>query len=133
MKDQERPRFQLSVRRAFRARHYLTVPGAGEEGVAHAHEYVLELEFAGPTLDEFGYLVDIDDVEARLDDIVAIYGDSLLNDRPEFGDKNPSVERFARVLADRIGEDLEGTVASELTVRVWEDEHAWASYRREIA
>ncbi len=124
--------YELSVARDFVAQHYLTVPDPGPvEGQPHSHQYEVELRFAGPDLNEYGYLVDIDAVEAALDDLTARYRDELLNDLPAF-DGNPSVERFARIFADAVAGRLDAPTPESLTVRIWEDDVAWASYERSL-
>jgi len=125
-------RYRLTVRRGFIAQHFLTVPDPGPEGEVHSHEFTVEVEFAGPELGEYGYLVDIDAVEAALDGLEARYRDALLNDLAEFGDENPSVERFARLFGDRFVERLGDVTPTRLTVRVWEDDLAWASHERSL-
>lgn len=127
--DIDRP-YELAVTREFIAQHFLTVPDPGPEGEVHSHHFTAEARFAGSSLGEYGYLLDIDDVNALLDDLEARYRDTLLNDLPEFDGHNPSVERFARLFGDRIENALEDTASMELTVRIWEDESAWASHRR---
>lgn len=122
----------LMVERSFVAQHYLTVPDPGPEGVPHSHRFTLELHFAGPELDEYGYLVDIDRVKAVLDDVEARYRDELLNDLPEFEGLNPSVERFAQFVGDRVADALANPTPDQLTVRIWEDEEAWASHSRRL-
>jgi len=126
------PEYRLTVRRSFIAQHFLTVPDPGPEGEVHSHEFTAEVEFAGPELGEYGYLVDIDAVEAALDDCEARYRDALLNDLPEFGDANPSLERFARLFGDRLVDALDDTTPTRLTVRMWEDDLAWASHHRAL-
>jgi 6-pyruvoyltetrahydropterin/6-carboxytetrahydropterin synthase len=121
---------RLTVRRRFIAQHFLTVPDPGPEGAVHSHQFTAEVEFAGPELGAYGYLVDIDAVEAILDDLEGRYRDALLNDLPEFGDENPSVERFAELFGDRVAEGLEDPTPTRLTVRMWEDDLAWASHER---
>jgi 6-pyruvoyltetrahydropterin/6-carboxytetrahydropterin synthase len=121
---------ELLVTRTFIAQHYLTVPDPGPEGEVHSHRFGLEVCFAGPHLDEYGYLVDIDAVEAALDDIEARYGDALLNEQPAFEGLNPSIEHFARVIGDRLADTLDAPAATRLTVRVWEDDLARASHER---
>jgi 6-pyruvoyltetrahydropterin/6-carboxytetrahydropterin synthase len=124
--------YRLTVRREFTAQHYLTVPDPGPEGEIHSHAFTAEVEFAGPELGEYGYLVDIDRVDAVLDDLEDRYGDALLNDLPEFGDRNPSVERFAERVGDRVAAALADPTPTRLTVRLWEDDLAWASHERRL-
>jgi 6-pyruvoyltetrahydropterin/6-carboxytetrahydropterin synthase len=120
--------YATTVLTDFVAQHYLTVPDPGPEGVPHSHHFEVELTFRGPALNEYDYLVDIDDAEAALDDLADRYRDSLLNDLPEFEGDNPSVERFARVIFERVTETVTDETVAELAVTVWEDETAAATY-----
>lgn len=124
--------YELAVARDFVARHYLTVPEPGPEGEPHAHDYRVEVRFSGPDLNEFGYLVDIDAVDDGLDRLLDRYEDALLNDLPEFDGQNPSVERFAARVGDRLVEALDTTTPTALAVRLWEDADAWASHERPL-
>ena len=124
--------YEVTVLDEFVAQHFLTVPDPGPEGEVHSHEFTAEVEFAGPELGEYGYVGDIDAVESILDDLEARYADSLLNDLPEFGDRNPSVERFAELFGDRLADRLEDPTPTRLVVRMWEDDLAWASYERDL-
>ncbi|SFR33014.1 6-pyruvoyl trahydropterin synthase family protein [Halogeometricum limi] len=120
--------YSVTVRRRLVAQHALTVPDPGPEGVPHSHRYRLEVTLRGETLNEYDYLVDIDDVEATLDEIERRYTDAFLNDLPEFEGYNPSVERFARVVHDRLVDDVDAPNVAEATVTVWEDDDANAAY-----
>mgnify|MGYP002762099990 FL=1 len=121
------------VKREFIAQHYLTVPDPEPpEGDVHSHRFTVEVEFAADSLAEYGYLVNINEVESLLDDIEGRYRDTLLNDLPEFEGRNPSVEHFARIVCDRFREAFSGDNPDEVTVRIWEDDLAWASYRTAI-
>jgi 6-pyruvoyltetrahydropterin/6-carboxytetrahydropterin synthase len=120
--------YSTTVLTDFVAQHYLTVPDAGPEGEPHSHHYEVELCFRGPELDEFDYLVDIDDAEAALAALADRYRDTMLNDCPEFEGYNPSVERFARVIFERVTERVADDTVTELAVTVWEDDEAAASY-----
>ncbi|MFD1600130.1 6-pyruvoyl trahydropterin synthase family protein [Halobellus rarus] len=124
--------YELTVERSFIAQHYLTVPDPGPEGVVHSHQFTVELRFSGSTLGEYGYLVDIDAVDALLDDLEARYRDALLNDLPEFEGLNPSIEHFARLFGDRVAEALADPTPTGLTVRIWEDDVSWASHSRQL-
>lgn len=79
----DRP-YELTVTREFIAQHFLTVPDPGPEGEIHSHHFTVEARFAGPSLNEYGYLLDIDDVNVVLDDLEERYRDTLLNELPEF-------------------------------------------------
>ena len=58
--------YATTVRTDFVAQHYLTVPNPGPEGELHSHQFRVELEFRGPELDQYDYVVDIDDATAAL-------------------------------------------------------------------
>jgi 6-pyruvoyltetrahydropterin/6-carboxytetrahydropterin synthase len=120
--------YSTTVLTDFVAQHYLTVPDPGPEGEPHSHHYEVELRFRGPELNEYDYLVDIDDAEAALASLSGRYRDAMLNDLPEFSGYNPSVERFARVIFERVTEAVTDDTVTELAVTVWEDDEAAASY-----
>jgi len=125
--------YRTTVTRQFVAQHYLTVPDPGPEGDLHSHVFSVEATFAGPSLNRYDYLVDIDDVRAALDSVENRYRDATLNDLPEFEGYNPSVERFARVLHDRLAPAATSGSAESLRVTVWEDDEAAAGYEGPIA
>lgn len=120
--------YSLNVKDEFIAHHYLTVPGCGPENEWHSHHFSVEVKLEGKTLNENGYLTDIVEVEDALEILIERYQDATLNDLPEFDGLNPSIEHFARIFWAKI----QGHISSEsldcVTVRIWEDESAWASY-----
>lgn len=120
--------YSTTVVTDFVAQHYLTVPNPGPEGEPHSHHYEVELTCRGPELNEYDYLVDIDDIEAALASLTDRYRDEMLNDLPEFEEYNPSVERFAHVIFERVTERLTDDTVTELAVTVWEDDEAAAAY-----
>ena len=124
--------YRVSVSRAFVAQHYLTVPNPGPEGELHSHTFTVEATFCGPELDEFGYLVDIDDVEAAMDATTEAFRDQTLNDLPAFEGLNPSAEHLARTFAARVCEQATPQTATELRIDVREDDTATVGYRTEL-
>lgn len=120
--------YTLGVKRDFIARHYLIGGDWGPENFPNSHHYVLELQLEGKELDQHGYLVDIVDVEKHLDEIVNYYKEQMLNDKPEFAGLNPSLEHFARILANTLSERIKADNITELEVILWENEFAWAAY-----
>jgi 6-pyruvoyltetrahydropterin/6-carboxytetrahydropterin synthase len=119
--------YRVAVKRDFIARHYLIGGDWGPENDLHAHHYVVELELAGQELDRHGYLVDIVDIELHLDNAAAYFRDRILNDLPEFDGLNPSIEHFSRILAERLNRAIAARNINALTVRIWENEIAWAA------
>jgi 6-pyruvoyltetrahydropterin/6-carboxytetrahydropterin synthase len=124
--------YTLAVRREFSARHYLIGGDWGAENQPHAHPYLLELRLAGSQLDRHGYLVDIVEVEGHLDDLLVRYRDQTLNDLPEFAGLNPSLEHFARILAQALAGRLRLEGLQTLEVHLWENQQAWAAYRLDL-
>lgn len=120
--------YKVAVKRDFIAQHFLIGGDWGPENNLHAHHYVLELQLQGSELDQHGYLVDIVDIENQLDDLVASYRDQILNEMPAFAGLNPSIEHFARILCLELDRRLPAANISALTVVLWENEIAWASY-----
>ena len=125
--------YTVSVRRPFIAQHFLTVPDPGPEGELHSHQFTAVVEFEGESLDEYGYLVDIDAINAAIDDIVDTFADTTLNDQPAFEGLNPSVEHFSRIVCERIAERAAPTNPDRIRVRLWEDDDAHASYEQPLA
>jgi 6-pyruvoyltetrahydropterin/6-carboxytetrahydropterin synthase len=111
------------------AQHFLIGGDWGPENYWHSHHYQLELQLEGATLDQHGYLVDIVHVEAALNELVNSYRDRTLNDLPQFEGINPSIEHFTRIAAHELAPKVYAPNLSALTVKIWENEIAWASYR----
>ena len=93
---------------------------------------MLELQLSGASLDQHGYLVDIVDIETHLEAIVAAYRDHLLNELPPFNHDgapiNPSIEHFSRILCHALASRITAANLSVITVKLWENDIAWASY-----
>jgi len=122
--------YKVAVKRDFVAQHYLIGGDWGPENHLHSHHYAVELQLEGATLDQHGYLVDIVEIEHQLDTLSAYYKDHTLNDLPEFAGLNPSIEHFSRILAETLAALIHASNLSALTVVVWENEIAWASFRK---
>jgi len=121
--------YTVAVKRDFVAQHFLIGGDWGAENEKHSHHYVVELQLQGATLDRHGYLVDIVDIEEHLQALVDRYRDQTLNDLPEFSGLNPSIEHFSRILCLRLAENIHASNLGAMTVVLWENEIAWASYQ----
>jgi 6-pyruvoyltetrahydropterin/6-carboxytetrahydropterin synthase len=126
-------RYTVGVIRDFIASHFLFGGDWGPENQPHAHHYRMEVIFAGDALDRHGYLLDIAVVKDHLDALVARFRDKMLNDVPELAGQNPGLEPFARVLAEGLARtlvpELGGKTLSALTVKLWENDEAFATFR----
>ena len=124
--------YTVAVKRDFVAQHFLIGGDWGAENEWHSHHYVVELQLQGATLDKHGYLVDIVDIEHNLEALVARYKDKTLNDLPEFAGLNPSIEHFSRIFCDAMAERIHAPNLSAMTIKIWENDIAWASYWQEL-
>ncbi len=120
--------YTLAVKRDFVAQHFLIGGDWGAENEWHSHHYALEVQLQGEKLDQHGYLVDIVDVEAHLDAIVAHYRDKTLNELPEFAGLNPSIEHFTRIICTTLAERIQTEKLACVRVVIWENEIAWAAF-----
>lgn len=124
--------FTLALQRRFEAQHHLIDGDWGAENSPHSHSYLLELRLEGESLNKHGYLVDLVDVEQHIDELLARFRDADLNSLTEFSGLNPSLEHFARILCTAIYRHFKETRLSAVTVRLWENESAWAEYRQDL-
>ncbi|MDD1753972.1 MAG: 6-carboxytetrahydropterin synthase [Methanotrichaceae archaeon] len=122
--------YTLALNRDFMAQHYLIGGDWGEENRLHTHHYHVELQLEGSDLTRHGYLVDLAEVEGILNDQVRRHKDQTLNDLPEFKGLNPSIECFARIICLALMARLTYPNVIAITVKIWENDIAWASYRR---
>lgn len=120
--------YSVAIQREFVARHFLFGGDWGPENFPHAHQYRIEVEVSGPGLDTHGYLIDIVDLETRLEKILTFYQDRLLNDLSQFDGLNPSIEHLARIISTDIRQESPLPHLAALTVKIWENNQAWASY-----
>ena len=124
--------YALGVQRDFVAQHYLIGGDWGAENEKHSHHYRLEVRLEAAELDQHGYLVDIVDVERQLDALVATYRDATLNDLPDFAGLNPSIEHFCRIVCQSLAARIQAKNLSALTVTIWENQIAWASFSQRM-
>ena len=124
--------YTVAVKRDFVGQHFLIGGDWGAENFWHSHHYVVEVQLEGETLDQHGYLVDIVDIENNLEKIVEQYKDKTLNELPEFEGLNPSIEHFSRIVCETLASRINAPNLSFITVKIWENEIGWASYRMAV-
>ncbi len=125
--------YGVAVKRDFKAQHFLIGGDWGPENELHSHHYQVELQLEGSRLNQHGYLVDIVDIEFHLENLIEHYRNRTLNDFSEFAELNPSIENFARIICQRMAVEIKASNLSAITVLLWENEIAWASFRQEYS
>ncbi len=123
--------YKVAVKREFDAQHFLIGGDWGPENDLHEHHYQVEVQLQGSDLDQHGYLVDIVDIEIRLEKMIAHYRDKVLNELPEFEGLNPSIENFSRIFCLGFARGSTEENISSIKIKLWENEIAWASFRLE--
>ena len=119
----------LMLRKNFIAQHFLIGKDFGTENLIHSHHYSFELEIENTKLDQYNFLIDIVEVKKCIDQLVSYFHDKTLNELPEFKNQNPSLELFSKILWQKFNNHFEFPANSQITVRLWEDAIAQASYR----
>ena len=124
--------YTVAVKRDFIANHFLTGGDWGPENETHAHHYVVEVRVSGRELDDHGYVVDICEIETVIEEQVNRYRDQTLNRMAEFEGLNPSLEHFSRIISNSISEKIQTRNLTSLTVKIWENDIAWAAYTKDL-
>jgi 6-pyruvoyltetrahydropterin/6-carboxytetrahydropterin synthase len=125
--------YQVAIRKKITAFHQLFGGDWGKENEHHSHDYVAEILVEGPSLDPHGYLFDIAELRVALARVYERYAGKTLNDFEELKGLNPSVERFAKAFAEQLGHGLKLPGVTHLTIKMWEDEDTWASFRTALS
>lgn len=120
--------FTTGVERPLNARHYLPTE-EGPEAKDHQHPYVVEWRVQVPALDGKGYGTDIAWMERTLEAILGDIDGVLLNELPAFSGRLPSLENLCVYLWERCAATgIAGKPGSGMSIKIWENEHAWAQY-----
>jgi len=123
--------YTVAVKQNFIAQHFLVGGDWGEENSLHSHDYQLELQLHGDSLDFHGYLVDIVDIEKILQMVITHFSVRILNDLPEFSELNPSIENFSRILCFFVSAQIKAPNVQKIVIKLWEKDIAWAAYQME--
>jgi 6-pyruvoyltetrahydropterin/6-carboxytetrahydropterin synthase len=119
--------YEVTIRKSFSAAHLLREIGGKCEEL-HGHNFIVEVSAAAELLNEEGLLVDFRLLKRWTDEALDGLDHKYLNELELFKDINPSSERIARFLFERIGEKARLADVSLTRVTVWESENARVSY-----
>jgi 6-pyruvoyltetrahydropterin/6-carboxytetrahydropterin synthase len=120
--------YEVAIRTRFAAAHRLNDYGGKCEAL-HGHNWVVEVGVEGSELDRVGLLMDFKVLKQLVGDVLEEFDHTLLNDHEHFCSENPSSERLARYLHDRVCAVLPSPALRVSFVRVWESEDSAATYR----
>jgi 6-pyruvoyl-tetrahydropterin synthase len=125
--------FSVTIRDHFMIAHSLRGEVFGPAQGLHGATYVVDATFRRATLDADGIVVDIGRAAEVLRAVVGELGYRNLDDEAKFAGMNTTTEALARVIADRLAEELgEAAHLDGLVVTLHESHVAWASYERQL-
>jgi 6-pyruvoyltetrahydropterin/6-carboxytetrahydropterin synthase len=97
--------FELRVVTEISAAHVLRGYAGACERV-HGHNFKVEVEVHGRSLDDVGMAIDFYELERMTQEILAPFDHRLLNDVPPFSEVNPTAENIARHVFEALAEAL---------------------------
>lgn len=123
--------FELKVKTRFAGAHQLTMVGQKCENL-HGHNWHVEVCVKGDHLNSAGVLADFGDIKKAVRAVVDGELDhKYLNELPVFNGEQPTSERIAVYIAQKVQSILEKELAEEVRVSrvmAWESEDACAIY-----
>jgi 6-pyruvoyltetrahydropterin/6-carboxytetrahydropterin synthase len=118
--------FELKVVTDFAAAHRLAMVTDKCENL-HGHNWKVEVNVAGERLNSAGVLIDFGEIKTRVREIVAELDHTFLNEL-DFFEGNPSSERIAVHIANRLTAVLPDAGIRVSRIAVWESDDACATY-----
>jgi 6-pyruvoyltetrahydropterin/6-carboxytetrahydropterin synthase len=122
--------YELTIRKTFSAAHILKDIGGKCEDL-HGHNFIVEATVKGEALNEEDLLIDFRDLKRWTNEILDQFDHKYLNEIEIFRGMNPSSERIARYIHDRLADKVKTTGLSIARVTVWESENARVVYSNE--
>ncbi|HXZ23935.1 MAG TPA: 6-carboxytetrahydropterin synthase [Methanomassiliicoccales archaeon] len=124
--------YSVSAERSLRARHAMP-GGKASERREHEHEYTVRATLRGRTLDDNGFLTDVDALDLQLKSALEGFRGTLLNEAPELQGRMPSMEVFAEMIWERMAEGLGKERLESMEIIVSESPTISASHARSFA
>ena len=124
--------FSVTVRDHVMVAHSFRGEVFGPAQRLHGATYVVDATFRRATLDADGIVIDIGRATEALRAVLDGLNYRNLDDEPDFAGVNTTTEVLARVIADRLADDVGGLGLDGLVVTLHESHVAWASYERSL-
>ena len=119
--------YELKVKTDFAAAHRLTLVGHKCENL-HGHNWKVEVCIKGDVLDQGGVLMDFGIIKKSLRGIMEELDHKYLNELEMFSECPPSSENIARIIADKLGREVNTDKVKVYSVTAWESDNASATY-----
>jgi len=118
--------FQVSVEGHFDAAHYLRDYGGKCENL-HGHRFKVVVSLKAEKLNKTGLAYDFTELKRHLNEVLARFDHTSLNDVPPFHNINPSSENIASEIYGRLKDRFSGDVSLS-SVEVWESPESRVTY-----
>lgn len=119
--------YEVTIRKSFSAAHILREIGGKCEGL-HGHNFIVEVTVRGESLNEEDLLIDFRDLKRWTHEVLEALDHKYLNETEVFNGMNPSSERIARYINDRLADKVKTLGLNIARVTVWESENARVAY-----
>jgi 6-pyruvoyl-tetrahydropterin synthase len=124
--------FSVTVRDHMLVAHSLRGETFGPAQRLHGATYVVDATFRRAELDADGVVVDVGRAGGALRAVLAELDYRNLDDEPSLAGLNTTTEALARLIADRLAEQVEEAGLDSLAVTLHESPVASASYERAL-
>ena len=122
--------YEISVEKHFDAAHFLR-GYKGKCEALHGHRFRVVAKVRAAGLDDIGLAYDFAELKRHLDEILARFDHTCINDVPPFDKINASSENVAATIYDELRHKLKGAPVSLSTVEVWESPVTGVAYKPE--
>ena len=120
--------YEISVEKHFDAAHFLR-GYKGKCEALHGHRFRVVARVRAAQLDDIGLAYDFTELKQHLDDILAKFDHTCINDVPPFDKINASSENVATTIYQELQGKLATAPVSLSSVEVWESPLTGVSYR----
>lgn len=119
--------YEISVEKHFDAAHFLR-GYKGKCEALHGHRFRVVAKVRASGLDDIGLAYDFTELKQHLNDILARFDHTCLNDVPPFDKINPSSENVAATIYDELKRQLAAAPLSLSCIEVWESPQTGVAY-----
>ena len=119
--------YKITVKHHFSSAHFLRGYKGRCENL-HGHNWIVEAILGGEKLDSTGMLFDFSSLKKSLIKILDEIDHTILNEHPEFKKENPSAERIAKFVFDKLSKTIRKKGIQVVSVRVHENDSSCAEY-----